>query len=62
MELVKEQTYTPQHPTAAEWNEMKKRALADLGLSYDQLRDEAELGEFSSLAARKLWVIIGNSA
>jgi predicted ATPase len=44
--------------TAAEWKASIARALARLGLSYDDLRDMARRQDFSSTEARKLWLAI----
>lgn len=62
-------TTTPTHVTgptvdvtemnAAEWKAAVQRALDNLRLTYDQLADQAQRRDFSSLAARKLWVAIG---
>lgn len=42
-----------------EWNAAVERALDRLHLTYDQLHDEARRRRFSSLAAKKLWLAIG---
>lgn len=45
--------------TPTSWAQAKAAALEELGLTYEQLREQAMNNDFSSLAARKLWVIIG---
>ena len=47
--------------TASEWKEAVRRALARLGLTYDELANQAEQNDFVSLEARKLWVSIGGT-
>lgn len=44
-----------------EWRDAVNRALKRLGLTYDELADQARHREFSSIEARKLWVAIGDS-
>jgi hypothetical protein len=45
--------------TPAEWEHARSRALAELGMSYEELADEARQRDFRSRRARTLWVIIG---
>lgn len=42
-----------------EWNAAVERALERLHLTYGQLRDMAHQRSFTSLAAKKLWLAIG---
>jgi hypothetical protein len=42
-----------------EWREAVQRALKRLGLTFEQLAEEAKNRNFSSVDARKLWVAIG---
>lgn len=44
---------------ATEWKIAVQRALDHLKLTYDELADQAQRRDFSSLAALKLWVAIG---
>jgi hypothetical protein len=43
-----------------EWDEAVRAALDKLGLTLDQLRDQATNGSFSSVEARKLWLMIAH--
>ena len=45
----------------ADWHEAVTRGLRRLGLTYDELADQAQRGEFSSVEARKLWIAIGGT-
>lgn len=45
----------------AEFEAAAQRALADLGLTYDQLAEQARRGGFSSSQAHALWVSIGGT-
>jgi len=45
--------------SAAEYQHAVDQELADIGLTYKQLRIQAKSGKFSSLHARKLWLAIG---
>lgn len=45
--------------SADEYQRAVNRELADVGLTYNQLRRQAKSGKFSSLRARKLWLAIG---
>jgi hypothetical protein len=47
--------------TKGEWHDAAQRALAKLGLTYEQLAEQAKARNFSSLEARKLWVSIGGT-
>jgi hypothetical protein len=42
-----------------EYHGARKRALAELGMTYDELAEEARRRDFSSGIARELWVMIG---
>lgn len=44
--------------TEAEWLESARRSLTALGLTYDQLAEQARQGQFSSGDAHALWVSI----
>jgi hypothetical protein len=44
-----------------EYEEARSRALADLGMTYEELADEARRRDFSSGRARALWVMIGEA-
>ncbi|MBX6749982.1 MAG: hypothetical protein IRY85_10005 [Micromonosporaceae bacterium] len=46
---------------AADWDDAVTRGLQRLGLTYDELADQAQRGEFSSVEARKLWIAIGGT-
>ncbi len=45
-----------------EYEAAKGRALKELGLTYDELRDQARRRDFSSPRAHRLWVMIGGAA
>ncbi|HZN71523.1 MAG TPA: hypothetical protein VFC00_07555 [Micromonosporaceae bacterium] len=45
--------------SAAEWKAAVKRGLDRIGLTYDELADQAKTRDFSSVEALKLWVAIG---
>lgn len=45
--------------TVAEDEEARDRALAEIGLSYDQLKEQAEADAFVSERARALWDAFG---
>lgn len=44
-----------------EWKASAQRALEKLGLTYDELKQQAESGRFDSIEARKLWMMIGET-
>lgn len=44
-----------------EFEAAARRALADLGLTYDQLAEQARRRDFTSSAAHALWVSIGGT-
>lgn len=44
-----------------EWAAAAKKALGELGLTYAQLKQQAEHREFSSRDAHLLWVAIGGT-
>lgn len=46
----------------AEYRAARKKALKSVGLTYDQLAEQARRREFSSPRAQKLWVAIGGEA
>jgi hypothetical protein len=45
-----------------EYRAAVRKALRSLGLSYNELRDQARRREFSSPQAQMLWVAIGGKA
>src|SRR5690606_3230771 len=45
----------------AEWHDAVTSGLQRLGLTYDELADQASRGQFSSVEARKLWIAIGGA-
>jgi hypothetical protein len=45
-----------------EYERARDAALAELGLTYDELAAQARSGRFQSLRARKLWLAIGRRA
>lgn len=47
-------------PSPGEWEAFKTRALADLGLTYAELEQQARDSRFTSTAARQLWIVIGD--
>lgn len=47
--------------TREEYDAARARALAELGLTYDQLADQARRRDFLNGRARELWVIIGEA-
>lgn len=44
-----------------EFRESARRALANLGLTYAELEDQARSRDFSSAQAHALWVSIGGT-
>lgn len=61
---VPAQTRTDDEPirmTREEWDQAKRRALAELGMTFEDLAEEARRREFRNARARRLWVIIGGS-
>jgi hypothetical protein len=44
--------------TPAEFEAAKQSALADLGVTYDELARQAEARRFESLQHSKLWLLI----
>jgi hypothetical protein len=48
--------------TAGEVQEAARRAVAELGLTLDQLRNQARRGHFSSEHARLVWIAIRDVA
>jgi hypothetical protein len=51
----------PLHMSRQEWEQAQRHALNELGMTYEQLAEEARRRDFSSARARRLWVIIGDS-
>lgn len=47
--------------TTEEFEAAEQRALDALGLTYEELAEQAERQEFDSIRARKLWLIIGHT-
>lgn len=47
-------------PSPAEWDAFVVADLAALGLTYEQLAEQARTGRYESTAARELWVLIGS--
>lgn len=59
---VPAQIRTDDEPTRMspdEWSQAVQRALSELGMTYEQLAEEARQRDFRSARARRLWVIIG---
>jgi hypothetical protein len=46
----------------AEYNRTVKAELCRLGITYDQLADQARTRQFASEDARRLWLAIGGGA
>jgi hypothetical protein len=46
---------------SAEWKQSVRDALAELGLTYEQLAEQARTGHFTSHRARRLWVFAGGT-
>lgn len=44
--------------TSEEYETAKRQALADLGVTYDELARQAQERRFASLKHRKLWLLI----
>jgi hypothetical protein len=47
------------HMTAVEWDQALTNSLNALGLTWEQLTEQAKTGDFSSLKARQLWLMAG---
>jgi hypothetical protein len=45
--------------TAVEWDQALTNSLNTLGLTWEQLTEQAKMGDFSSLKARQLWLMAG---
>jgi chromosome segregation ATPase len=45
------------HMTAVEWDQALTNSLNALGLTWEQLTEQAKTGDFSSLKARQLWLM-----
>jgi hypothetical protein len=43
-----------------EWDQALQRSLDKLGLTWQELVEQAENNDFSSLDARKLWLMAGH--
>jgi hypothetical protein len=48
------------HPSQQEWEEGVATALAALGLTWDELADQASRDDFTSSAAKALWIVVGH--
>lgn len=48
------------HLTPAEWDQALQNSLDDLDMTWEDLVEQAETGDFSSLRARKLWLMAGH--
>ena len=48
------------HLTPAEWDQALQNSLDDLDLTWEELVEQAKTGDFSSLRARKLWLMAGH--
>jgi hypothetical protein len=46
--------------TPSEYERLVANALDHLGLTYDQLAEQARHADFISLRARQLWLLIGD--
>jgi hypothetical protein len=44
--------------SAEEWEAARQRALAGVGLTYEELEAQAKRRRFSSLQARKVWLLV----
>ncbi len=49
-------------PTQDEWDALVARSLAELGITYDELAEQARTSRFQSTEAKQLWIAIGPSA
>lgn len=47
------------YPTPEEWAGFKEYALQQLGLTYEELAQQARESNFQSSDARHIWVVIG---
>lgn len=47
--------------TKKEWRRTANARLRDLGLTYEELQQQAKDQNFVSTAARKLWIFIGGT-
>lgn len=47
-------------PTAREWRDARDKALAEAGLTYAQLAEQARTRNFESASALSLWVTFGD--
>lgn len=43
-----------------QWEKAARRSLKALGLTWDQLAEQARTGDFSSWRTRQLWLTIGH--
>ena len=55
------QTVKVLRPTQAEWDAGVDHALAQLGISYEELARQSHDRDFQSAEALSLWVVIGDS-
>jgi hypothetical protein len=46
--------------SSSEYEQAVQNALSGLGLTYDQLADQARRADFISLRARQVWLLIGD--
>lgn len=44
--------------SAEEWEAARQHALDDVGLTYEELEAQAKRRRFSSLKARKVWLLV----
>jgi hypothetical protein len=51
---------TIHEPSAQEWERARDAALAEVGLTYDELAEQARTRNFQSARALSLWVTFGN--
>jgi hypothetical protein len=47
------------HPTPEQWDAFIQRWLDELGLTREQLAQQAETNDFQNLSARMLWFHVG---
>lgn len=46
------------HLTESEAQEARQAALDFVGLTFEDLRDQAKIGQFDSLDARLAWIVV----
>jgi hypothetical protein len=49
------------HMTGTQWRLAKRRALGEVGMTYEELADCARRRDYPSSRARVLWVVIGRT-